>query len=491
MIPSTEPFNEAKYKALMDGLECVEIPLSELNAEFRIDAEYFYKINLKMQDLIKSKPHVAVGDIGFVTDGIHTSIDYDENSRINLISATSPRQNVFNLTRNAHISEAAHQANPRTALRENDVILSTVGTIGNCAVVDSRILPANSDRHVGIIRLSSTINPFVLSTFLLTKYGKNQTVRETTGNVQPNLFLYKIREIIIPVFKDDFQEIIKSAVLTAQGLLKVADKTYHNAEQLLESELGIDMSTIPSGGVSVKTFSESFGTTGRLDAEYYQPKYDAIINKIKEYRNGFYSISDIVTEYSTGFAFSSDDYSETGIPLIRITNISEGRLDLSNVSKISREKIPQNCKDFANEKDILISMSGSIGLSCVIPHSTKVLVNQRIMRIKQESIDSNVLSLMINSYIVNEQLKRIGTGGVQTNISSKDIMQILIPKLTDGVELLVASKIEESINLRNNATNLLECAKAAVEMAIEKDEASAISWLEEKISESTGEVAHE
>ena len=166
-----------------------------------------------MQTLIKSKKHIAIRDIGVVTDGIHTSIDYDKNSGINLISATSPKQNVFNLTRNAYISEAAHIANPRTALRENDIILSTVGTIGNCAVVNTDILPANSDRHVGIIRLNSSINPYVLSTFLLTKYGRNQTVREATGNVQPNLFLYKIKEIIVPIFGDMFQNTVKEYVL--------------------------------------------------------------------------------------------------------------------------------------------------------------------------------------------------------------------------------------------------------------------------------------
>ena len=41
------------------------------------------------------------------------------------------------------------------------------------------------------------------------------------------------------------------------------------------------------------------------------------------------------------------------------------------------------------------------------------------------------------------------------------------------------------------ANTLLECAKTAVEMAIEKDEASAIDWLENKILELTSEVAYE
>ena len=106
------------------------------------------------------------------------------------------------------ISEDAHSKNPRTALKKDDVIVSTVGTIGNCPVVDESVLPANSDRHVGIIRIEKDFLPYFLSTFLLTKYGKFQTLRESTGNVQLNLFLYKIRELIVPCLAIDFQEVL-------------------------------------------------------------------------------------------------------------------------------------------------------------------------------------------------------------------------------------------------------------------------------------------
>ncbi|MCM1468433.1 MAG: restriction endonuclease subunit S, partial [Alistipes sp.] len=267
-----------------------------------MDSDYFYKKNLQMQKLIESMNTVAIGDIGVVTDGIHTSIDYDENSGINLISATSPRENVFNLTRNAFISEKAHTANPRTALRENDVVLSTVGTVGNCAVVDETILPANSDRHVGIIRLKSTIDPYVLSTFLLSKYGRNQTVRETTGNVQPNLFLYKIKEIKVPVFDEKFQDAVRKAVVCGRQLLKESKQLYSEAGLILTKEIGMDMASLPEGGVSVKSFAESFGSTGRLDAEYYQKRYDIINNILTSYKNGYCRLKDIIDDYATGYA---------------------------------------------------------------------------------------------------------------------------------------------------------------------------------------------
>lgn len=123
------------------------------NAEFRNDAEYFSKENLFKLNKIRKIGYKTIGDFAYVTDGIHTAIDYSEDSGINLISATSPKENTFNLSRQAFTSEKVHIANPRTALKENGIILSTVGTIGNCAVVTPAILPANSDRHVGIIRI--------------------------------------------------------------------------------------------------------------------------------------------------------------------------------------------------------------------------------------------------------------------------------------------------------------------------------------------------
>ena len=43
MSPSVEPFNEAKYKALMDGLDCKEITLKEAldNKDKRIDSQFW------------------------------------------------------------------------------------------------------------------------------------------------------------------------------------------------------------------------------------------------------------------------------------------------------------------------------------------------------------------------------------------------------------------------------------------------------------------
>lgn len=459
----------------MDGHECTEILFSQLNAELRIDAEYFYKANLKMQALIKRKSYVTIGDIGYVTDGIHTSIDYDENSRINLISATSPRQNVFNLTRNAYISEASHLANPRTALKENDIILSTVGTIGNCAVVDADMLPANSDRHVGIIRLNSTINPYVLSTFLLTKYGKNQTVRETTGNVQPNLFLYKIREIIIPVFESKFQETIQKAVLKAKELLKKSELTYTAAEKLLESEIGIDMSSISNGGVAIKSFSESFGNTGRLDAEYYQKKNYEVINMI----NSKGTIKTLCNIYDKTFTPATSEYYQ----YIELANIGKSG-EIDGVESILGEKLPSRARRLVKQGYVIVSsVEGSLESCAIISNAyDNALCSTGFYVIDSEYYNSETLLVLLKSQPIQMLLKRSCSGTILTNITKDEFGDIPLPGVSIPTQAIVKEKVSNAYVLRDKSKELLECAKTAIEMAIEQNEATAITWLEGKVN---------
>lgn len=98
-------------------------------------------------------------------------------------------------------------------------------------------------------------------------------------------------------------------------------------------------------------------------------------------------------------------------------------------------------------------MSGSIGNSCKIPKGVKAVINQRIMRITPKDFENEVLPLVINSLIGQYQLNRIGTGGVQTNISSPDIRKILIPKLNGKVQQSLSGKIKESFYLKHNPSN--------------------------------------
>ncbi|CAD7289682.1 hypothetical protein LMG7974_01759 [Campylobacter majalis] len=221
--------------------------------------------------------------------------------------------------------------------------------------------------------------------------------------------------------------------------------------------------------INTRSLSQSLNATGRLDSEYYQNKYDEIEAVIKNYHGGYCKLKDIVVNRSGGFAFSSDSYLENGkLALIRINNIKNASLDLQNIVYLPDDAEFLSPKDKTYKNDILISMSGSIGLCCVIYDEINAMVNQRILKISVSEFEENVLCLIINSICCQLQLQRVGTGGVQTNISSDDILGIIIPKINPQVQAQIADKIKKSFALRKQSNEILQIAKSKVETAIEQ-----------------------
>jgi type I restriction enzyme S subunit len=61
--------------------------------------------------------------------------------------------------------------------------------------------------------------------------------------------------------------------------------------------------------------------------------------------------------------------------------------------------------------------------------------------------------------------------------------KVVLPKVNEAVQSLIKEKITESFDLRRQSKHLLECAKRAVEIAIEKNEKAAIKWIQEQTKE--------
>ncbi len=451
----------------MKGLEVSEVRFSELNNEHRIDAEYFSKENLAGIKRLSDFGTFQIGDIAEVTDGIHTSIDYDENSRVNLISATSPKENVFDLSRGAFISEKAHAENPRTALRKNDVIISTVGTIGNCAVVDDSILPANSDRHVGIIRIKDDYSPYILSTFLLSKYGRMQTLRESTGNVQLNLFIYKLRELQIPDFSTDFQSQIESLVKSAHEKLSESKSLYAQAEDTLLSELGLKNWQPKNENINVKTFSESFLSSGRLDAEYYQSKYDEIEREIKKYHGGYFIFGETIEYIFTGEY--SEEYMNKSADLvfyIRSLNMKSGRIEQDDYHFVNPAKFTKKVRT----GNIITARVGTIGVFAEVDDSLDYAIcSDNIICFKlPNGYNPSVYTLLLNSKPIFELVDRLARGSVQQRLNQETIKDLVLPKLPKSIQDEISSKIQQSFALKAESKRLLEEAKLMVEQEIEK-----------------------
>lgn len=441
-----------------------EIKYSMLNDDHRIDAEYFGKNILDTLEKLSDFGTLKIGDIANVTDGIHASIDYDENSPINLISATSPKENVFDLSRGAFISEKAHKQNPRTALRKNDVIISTVGTIGNCAVVDDSILPANSDRHVGIIRIKNDYSPYVLSTFLLSKYGKIQTSREATGNVQLNLFIYKLKELEIPQFFPDFQSKIEQTVKSAHAKLAESKSLYSEAEDILLSELGLKNWHPRNTNVNVKKLKESFLQTGRLDSEYYLPRYEDYAHLIEHYRGGYGQFSNVCMINEANYVPAANE---------KYTYIELGNIgsygNITDCTVAYGKDLPSRARQVVHTNNVILSSVGGSLQSCALISSEydNAICSTGFFVVRSNAINSETLLTLFKSEVMQNLLKQSCSGTILTSINHTELQKIVVPKIRKEVQDKIAENIQKSIALRNKSKSLLENAKVQVENVIQ------------------------
>ncbi|MCA9351703.1 restriction endonuclease subunit S [Patescibacteria group bacterium] len=446
-----------------------KIKYSDILEAQRFDAEYFKPEYLKMYNLLKKKEHLLFEDVAFITDGIHSSIDFDDKSNILLFSAKAPKENFFDTSGLGFISKEQHNKNPRTALQAGDVIISTVGTIGNCATVTEDLLPANSDRHVGIIRPNS-ISSYFISTFLLSKYGRMQSQRNTVGNVQPNLYIKDMKGFIMPMFSGSFQVKVEKMVKNAHQKKNQSKKLYQEAEELLLSELGL-LYYAPKQSLAFSATKKDVAEAERFDAEYFQPKYAEIIEKIEKYKGGYDTVANIFSR-KKGVEVGSEAYVDKGKDFIRVSDFSEQGIENSG-KKIS-EKVFEELREKHQPKkgEILYTKDGTIGRSYLVKDEINGILSGAFLRLnlkkEYKDFEKEALVLILNSVLCRSQVDQLSGGALIAHLKPSDFESFRIPLLSKSLQEKIARKITESHQLRKESRELLEKAKRMVEEEIEK-----------------------
>ena len=444
---------------IADNISIVET--KELEGATRLEAEYYNKPSFIVNNFLKGGKIIDYVQYG-------TSEDLNEKLKGYPVLRLNEFDGSFIGSPSKYCNKITSEVFNKLVLKEGDILVCRTNgnpkLVGKSAVVMEDANMAFASYLFRVRPKASLINSTTLSVYLNSCIGRREIERNLMVSNQANFSPDKFRDIKVPLFSSEFQAIIDNIVHRAYLNHKCSKLLYSQAEALLLEELNIknvDLSHEPCYEVnSVDTIAAN-----RIDAEYYQPKYERVIEAIR--KNNHKLLTHFIKEYSTGYPFSSKSYLEKGIPLIRINNIQKGQLGLQDVVYIKESDINLSPRDVVITNDIVISMSGTIGASAVIDEFIgKAIINQRILKIRLKDIDADYLCLVLNSIIGSMQFNRIGTGGVQTNISYKDMKNILIPLCNKKLE--IANLIRQSHSACSQAKELLEKAKRKVEEMIEK-----------------------
>lgn len=165
-----------------------------------------------------------------------------------------------------------------------------------------------------------------------------------------------------------------------------------------------------------------------------------------------------------GYAFKKIDYKKEGIPLVRISNIENGIVNINECIYVN--KLEKNEEKYVIEKgDLLIALSGATtGKNGVYYLDEIAYLNQRIGNIKIKNKEK-VLNEYRNYYIAlkNEDILNLAYGGAQPNISPKVIEFISIPLPPINEQQRIVNRIESLFTKLDRAKELIENTLAQFE----------------------------
>ncbi len=166
-----------------------------------------------------------------------------------------------------------------------------------------------------------------------------------------------------------------------------------------------------------------------------------------------------VCKLRNGYAFKSNTYSKAGIPVIRISDIGEGKVDLGSCVNV---EFQDQFLDFqVKAGDILVAMSGATtGKFGIYKNPELAFQNQRVGRfeILNESILDNQFLLYL-LYGLKQQILDDAYGGAQPNISSGKIEEMEVPLPPLAEQLRIVAKIEELFSDLDKGIETLKTAK--------------------------------
>jgi restriction endonuclease S subunit len=337
-----------------------------------------------------------------------------------------------------------------------------------------------------LVRLNPNISyllPEYLVTFLNTKYGIADIKRRARQSInQTNVNPEEVKEIEIPLLSMDFQKILELSFNIAHNNRVAFKRLYLEAETLLLKTLDLFEFKPSEEAVNIKSFSASFFDSGRLDAEFYQVKYDEIEEKLLSYQNGSDILNNVIEYIKTG-EYSDTYYKKNNETVFYIRNSNIGNCIVTPDENYS--VLSSDFNTSAVEGEILTSRVGTMGLFGVIPKELEGAVySDNVLCFKLYSnlnLNPYVYALLFSTSYYKTLIEKISGGSVQPLITQTTIKKLIIPIIPDDVQNDVAEKLQKSFALKKQSEQLLELAKISVEKAIEFDEETATSYIKKEL----------
>ena len=173
-----------------------------------------------------------------------------------------------------------------------------------------------------------------------------------------------------------------------------------------------------------------------------------------------------------GFAFKSQAYTDSGIRIIRISNVQDGYIEDDKPVFYPLDSTDSIAAFILKDKDLLMSLTGNVGRVAIIDNSMlPAALNQRVACIRMLYPDYNKYFLFyyfLRKEFIQDCVKN-SKGSAQLNMSTEWLKKYPIPlpplaeqqRIVDRIESLFA-KLDEAKQKAQDVLDSFETRKAAI-----------------------------
>lgn len=345
------------------------------------------------------------------------------------------------------------------------IIGATPEIVGRAAIVRDADPQCVTNQNVAIITTNSKCDPYFLTGYFQTSFGRDQLWRHSRRTEQVNLNCREVERVLVPTPDISLQNEIGGLVRASFAATDNSESLYTQAQHLLESELGLDKLRFdkPVGqraSFSVIGLSDSVDAN-RIDAQCFSREAVLYDDWLLNHTN--------CNRLRTLLSSTAKGHQQA--------EAEKGTVDYCSIKHITGREIVGASRTHsaagtpnATKNDLLLAITGAtIGKIGIVNRYDNLVFSGDLLRLRANgSISPHYLLLTLDHQLSQVQFDRWITGSTNGHLAPRDVVKILIPRLAPESEKQISELVAESLAKRQESELLLDQAKSRVEQLIEE-----------------------
>lgn len=391
------------------------------------------------------------------------------------IKTDNLRDNIISEDFNHYLSDKGALKLKNVLLQPDDVIVTIIGAnysvVGRVARIFDDLGKSAINQNISLIR--PKIKSGYLTTFLTGKYGKQQLYYLSRQTEQVNLNNVEVGDVIVAIPSKEFEEKIHNLHTETHNLQIKSKNLYSQAEQLLLTELGLADYVPDQVNISTRDLFECL-QDDRFDAEYWLPKYDEIIERIKQYKHGYDTFDSLFT-----IGNQTSINLEKTYQYVELADVNSTLGMIENYTELLGKELPSRGRMSLKRGDVIMSsLDGSLNKTALVTSNGQNIIGSTgFFVLSRRYFEPEVALVLLKSKSIQEYIARQAQGTILTSIPKTSLSRVVLPKISKDIQSKVKNFVQEAHTNNEQSKVLLEKAKRAVEVFVEQDEAQAIAYL--------------